>query len=186
MKIRKIGDRSPTPNQRIAMRDPCDRRYRAQHLEDRVQRAKRAADPTHPEAERNRDQKRQPEAGADAEQRGFDVLRQGAVLREFPRPGARLATASERSRCRSSRRRSTRPRSGAGSRGSAARSLSAWRQLRSPARLNDYATGAIERVAIARSSVCASASAASPTRAPESVPRSPSSCPLACAVHIKL
>ncbi len=79
----------------------------------------------------NRDQKRQPEAGADAEQRRADMLPQSAVLREFERPGDDLPRCPERWRCRSARRRSTKSRSAAGSRSSAARSSSTWRCLRS-------------------------------------------------------
>ena len=184
MKIRKIGDRSPTPNQRIAI---------GIHAIGEIGRSiwkiglsVRNAPPTQPiqRPSGTRDQKRQPEADADAEQRGSDVLPQGAVLRELAMPRRRLATASERSRCRSARRRSTRPRSGAAITSSGG------------AILVSVATTCAHRLA----SMCRWGNRASchrvrqPAQAPaQRLPPGAGvgstitlSCPLACAVHAKL
>ena len=73
---RGVADAEPQDRDR----DPGDRRDRAQHLEDRIQRVVRAAHPAHPQPERHGDAYGEREARADAHERRADVSPQRAVL----------------------------------------------------------------------------------------------------------
>jgi len=100
MKIRKIGDILPTPNHRIAIGIHAIGEIGPQHLEQRIEGDVRAVHPAHPQAKRHGDDHREPESGANAEQRRTDVLPQGSVANQFHGAGHHLPRRGEHDACR--------------------------------------------------------------------------------------
>ena len=101
MKIRKIGDTSPTPNHRIAIGIQAIGEIGRSIWNSGLSVSNAPVDPTHPQAERNRDQERQAEPDrrrASATRRICSHKR--AVLGQFAALRSRPAAGSERSRCR--------------------------------------------------------------------------------------